>query len=130
MNLNQVTVPVLDVEASIRFYTLLGLHLIVHSQRHYARFECPDGDATFSVHRVDSLPPAENGIWIYFETERLDALVAKLITNGIAIDEMPNDKPWLWREARLKDPNGNQLILYYAGDNRKDPPWRIKNSVR
>lgn len=125
MNLNQVTVPSTDIEASIRFYEQLGLRLIVHSQRHYARFECPNGDATFSVHKVDIASPTGNGAWIYFEVERLDALVEKLIAIGITIDEMPNDKPWLWREARLKDPDGNQLLLYYAGDNRKDPPWRI-----
>jgi hypothetical protein len=39
---------------------------------------------------------------------------------------MPNNKSWLWREARLKDPDNNQLILYYAGINRQNPPWRIK----
>jgi hypothetical protein len=44
---------------------------------------------------------------------------------SIVLEEMPNDKPWLWREARLKDPDNNQLIIYYAGDKRKDPPWRI-----
>lgn len=126
MNLNQVTVPVVNVEASISFYELLGLRLIVHSRNHYARFECPDGDATFSVHKVDSVSTTGNGTWIYFEVERLDALVDKLVANGIAIEEMPNDKPWLWREARLRDPDGNQLILYYAGENRKAPPWRIK----
>jgi len=26
----------------------------------------------------------------------------------------------------VKDPDGNQLVLYYAGKNRKDPPWKIK----
>jgi hypothetical protein len=46
-------------------------------------------------------------------------------SKGIVLEEMPNDKPWLWREARLKDPDNNQLIIYYAGDKRKDPPWRI-----
>jgi len=40
-------------------------------------------------------------------------------------EELPTDKGWLWREARLKDPDNNQLILFYAGDNRKNPPWKI-----
>ena len=66
-----------------------------------------------------------NNSWIYFELEQLDQKVAELISLGIQIEEMPEDKSWLWREARLKDLDGNQLILYYAGENRKDPPWKL-----
>ena len=53
MNLNQITVPSLDISRSVRFYEVLGLRLIVHSP-HYARFECPDGDATVSVHLAEA----------------------------------------------------------------------------
>ena len=53
--------------------------------------------------------------------------VNKLVSKGILFEGMPNDKRWLWREARLKDPDNNQLILYYAGENRLNPPWRIKD---
>lgn len=124
MNLNQITVPSLDVERSIAFYNKLGLHLIVEALPHYARFEVPEGDATFSIHLVEDLPTGE-GIYVYFESDRLDDWVNELVDKGIEFDEMPEDRRWLWREARLKDPDGNQLILYYAGDNRKNPPWRI-----
>ena len=123
MNLNQITVPVSDVARSIEFYQLLGLKLIVYSPE-YARFECPDGDATFSIHKVGKIQTGE-GIWVYFEVNDLDSYVDTLIAKSIAFEEIPNDKSWLWREARLKDPDMNQLILYYAGDNRKNPPWRI-----
>ena len=123
MNLNQITVPVSKIERSVVFYEKLGLKVIVHSPE-YVRFECPDGDATFSLHQVDQLPSGE-GIWIYFEVKDLDAHVDQLIAKGITIDEMPNDKSWLWREMRLRDPDMNQIILYYAGDNRKNPPWRV-----
>ncbi|MCB0640330.1 MAG: VOC family protein [Phaeodactylibacter sp.] len=37
MNLNQVTVPSLNVQRSIAFYQLLGLRLIVHTHERYAR---------------------------------------------------------------------------------------------
>jgi len=123
MNLNQVTVPTADVLRSITFYELLGLKLIVKSP-HYARFECPDGEATFSVHQVEELPKGE-GVYVYFETEKLDETVKELVEKGIDFEEMPEDRSWLWREARLKDPDGNQLILFYGGDNRKNPPWRV-----
>ncbi len=124
MNLNQVTVPSKDLSVSVPFYQRLGLNLIVSSTAHYARFECPDGTATFSLHQVDKLPEGE-GIYVYFECRNLDETVAQLIEKGISFDQLPTDQPWLWREARLKDPDGNQLILYYAGENRLNPPWRI-----
>lgn len=124
MNLNQLTVPSLDVESSILFYQKLGLELIVHSDSHYARFVCPDGQATFSILQVDELP-REGGIKVYFEVKELDIKVNELIDKGIEFDQLPKDQPWLWREAYLKDPDGNQLILYFAGENRVNPPWRL-----
>lgn len=123
MNLNQITVPTLDLALSIPFYQTLGLTLIVKSP-HYARFQCRDGNATFSLHQVAVLPQGE-GIWVYFECENLDEYVDSLIAQGIVFEEMPNDKTWLWREARLKDPDNHQLILYFAGENRLNPPWKI-----
>ena len=124
MNLNQITIPVLDVSKSIAFYQQLGLELSVHSANHYARFECPTGDATFSLHQVETLPTGD-GVWVYFEVEELEKEVERLLKAGLVFDLMPTDQPWLWKEARLKDIDGNQLILFCAGTNRKNPPWRI-----
>jgi catechol 2,3-dioxygenase-like lactoylglutathione lyase family enzyme len=125
MNLNQITIPVLNVEKAIAFYQQLGLTLIVKSLPHYARFVCTNGSTTFSLHQVDELPQG-NGLWIYFEIENLDGYVNELIKKGFVFEEMPNDKDWLWRECRLKDLDNNQLILYYAGENRINPPWKLK----
>jgi len=124
MNLNQITIPSLDVEKATGFYQKLGLHLIVDASPRYVRFELPDGDATFSIHLVEQLL-AGNGVAVYFQNENLDIVVKELQEKGIQFDLLPTDQPWLWREARLKDPDGNQLILYKAGENRKNPPWRI-----
>lgn len=124
MNLNQVTVPSLDLTRSIPFYEKLGLKLIVEALPHYARFECPDGAATFSIHQTNELPKGA-GIYVYFECEQLDEYVAALKERGIEFDLEPTNQRWLWREARLKDVDGNQLILYHAGENRLNPPWRI-----
>lgn len=125
MNLNQVTVPVRNVETSIQFYEQLGLRLIVRALPHYARFECPDGEATFSLHLSPALESAGAGVWVYFECENLDTQVENLIKKGISFAELPNDKTWLWREAHLSDPDGHKIILYWAGINRKNPPWRV-----
>lgn len=102
MNLNQITIPSLDLNLSIPFYELLGLQLIVKALPHYARFLCPEGDATFSIHQVAVLPQG-NGISVYFECENLDQNVTALINKGIVFEELPTDKNWRWREARLKD---------------------------
>ncbi|MBK7969911.1 MAG: VOC family protein [Bacteroidetes bacterium] len=124
MNLNQITIPSLDIEKAIAFYQTLGLKLIVKALPHYARFECPEGSSTFSVHKVEQLPSGD-GVHIYFECNNLDNYVNELISKGIEFDEMPNDKNWLWREAHLKDIDNNHLILYFAGENRLNPPWRL-----
>ncbi|PQJ22832.1 VOC family protein [Tenacibaculum sp. SG-28] len=124
MRLNQVTVPSKNVKQSIVFYTTLGLQLIVDASPKYARFALPEGDSTFSIHAVKDIPE-ESKTSIYFENENLDALVDALQEKGMQFTMFPTDQPWLWREARLLDPDGNKLILYTAGKNRKNPPWRI-----
>ena len=123
MNLNQVTLPAIDIKESVDFYRRLGLVQIVDSP-HYARFECPDGTTTFSVHVVDSIPES-SGVITYFECDDLDTLCADLQERGFKFLELPTDQDWLWREARLEDPSGNLICLYRAGENRRNPPWRI-----
>lgn len=123
MNLNQVTISSIDLSVSVPFYQSLGLKLIVDAMPRYVRFECPEGDSTFSIHLSDKSPGS--GTAIYFECANLDEKVKELLASGLAFDLMPTDQSWLWREARLKDPDGNQIILFKAGSNRKNPPWRI-----
>ena len=124
MNLNQITIPSLDVVKATQFYKTLGLKLIVDALPRYVRFECPDGNATFSIHNVDTLPKG-NSITIYFEDDNLDEIVGQLQEKGIIFTSEAEDKDWLWREAHLNDLDGNHIILYKAGKNRKNPPWRI-----
>lgn len=128
MNLNQITVPVTSLATSISFYQSLGLTLIVRSDPYYARFICSAGDSTFSLHQVDNPTTGKNGIWVYFEVEDVDKTVAELDAKGVKIEAMPEDKRWLWREARIKDPDGNVIIVYRAAKMRKDPPWRLEES--
>lgn len=125
MRLNQVTVPATDIPRSVEFYTRLGLTQIVGSDD-YARFECPDGDSTFSIHRVDHVHTPSD-ITIYFECDDLDAKVDLLQEAGMGFKSEPADMTWLWREARVLDPDGNEICLFYGGENRLNPPWRISN---
>ncbi len=123
MNLNQVTVPSRDVPKAILFYKQLGLKLIVHTHDKYARFECPEGDSTFSIHYVEELP--KEGVSVYFEVNDVAEKVKELEQKGIVFETEVKEQSWLWTEARLQDPDGNSIIIYYAGENRKNPPWRI-----
>ena len=124
MNLNQVTIYSTDVEKAVEFYKLLGLRLIVDSLPRYVRFECVEGDSTLSLSKVDDLPTGQR-MTIYFQNENLDKAVQELIEKGLEFTLLPTDQPWLWPEAHLNDYDGNTIILYSAGDNRKNPPWRI-----
>jgi predicted enzyme related to lactoylglutathione lyase len=122
MRLNQVTMPALDVAQSVAFYRKLGFTPIVNVP-HYARFQATDGDATFSVEKVEARAWMSQTI-VYFECDDLDRQVDALKARGIQFLQNPRDEPWLWREARLVDPAGNVICLYHAGENRLHPPWR------
>ena len=122
MRLNQVTVTLPDLDAGWRFYRALGLTPIVDSRPRYARFVCPDGDSTFSLHHGET---RGGGTTVYFECDDLDAQVATLTAAGIAFTGPAEDRPWLWREAEVFDPGGNRVLLFHAGENRLNPPWRL-----
>ncbi|NNF15683.1 MAG: VOC family protein [Gammaproteobacteria bacterium] len=122
MNLNQISLPVTDLSEACKFYQLLGCLQIVDTT-HYARFESPEGPATFSLNLVQECPP--HGVVIYFEVADVDSTCVSLQRLGLTIDEQPETKRWLWREASLRDPSGNQVRIYHAGVNRRHPPWRV-----
>ncbi len=121
--MNQVTLPVKNMEDAVNFYLVLGFTQIVDTP-HYARFSCPKGDSTFSL----SLESEDftNGAVIYFETEELDSLVETLVTKGIEFEQLPTEERYLWKEAVLKDPSGNKIKLFWAGENRLSPPWKVQ----
>ena len=127
LRLNQVTVTGKDYAKSVDFYRRLGLRQIVDSPENlYARFETAGG-ATFSV-QCD--PAAEIGetVAVYFECDDLDERVERLARSGMAFEHGPRGQPWMWREARLRDPSGNTIFLYKAGEARRYPPWRIADA--
>lgn len=95
---------------------------MVHAPPRYARFHCPDSDETLSV-EVTGEPPAP--AQLYFECRDLDRTVTELKAKGLTFQQDPTEMSYLWREAHLRDPDGHELRLYYAGDNRLNPPWKV-----
>lgn len=125
MRLNHVTLPARDVEGSAGFYVRLGLTQIVADYPHYARLLAPEGEATLSLHQVEG--PFESGASIHFEVEDVDRTVQQLADAGFDFACDPVDQPYLWREAILLDPDGHRIFIFHAGENRIDPPWRLRN---
>ena len=126
MELNQVTLPVKDMDIAANFYLELGFTQIVDTP-HYARFSCPDGNSTFSLSLESG--EFENNSVIYFEHEKLDELCAELTKKGVQFEQQPTEQRYLWKEAILKDPSGNKIKLYWAGENRLNPPWKVEKRI-
>jgi hydroxymethylpyrimidine/phosphomethylpyrimidine kinase len=122
--LNQVTVTGTDYARSVEFYTLLGLKQIVANPPDYARFETAGG-ATFSI-QIDPDEKIVATTAVYLECDDLDERVEALARSGIPFEHGPRNQPWMWREARLRDPDGNIIFLYKAGEARRFPPWRVE----
>ncbi|HEU4809981.1 MAG TPA: bifunctional hydroxymethylpyrimidine kinase/phosphomethylpyrimidine kinase [Sphingomicrobium sp.] len=122
--LNQVTVTGTNYRSSVEFYRTLGLRQIVDSPENgYARFET-EGGATLSV-QIDPEETISATTAVYLECDDLDARVERLARSGLAFEHGPRNQPWMWREARLRDPSGNIIFLYKAGEARRFPPWRV-----
>jgi len=126
VDLNQVTLPCTDYTKSVEFYKQLGLRQVVDSPSRYARFETESG-TTLSIHSVAAVTE-DSAMVVYFEVEDVDAEVARLKGCGLVIETEATDQRWLWREAYLRDPAGNLICIYHAGDNRRFPPWRIADT--
>ncbi|NVK24286.1 MAG: VOC family protein [Gammaproteobacteria bacterium] len=126
MELNQVTLPVHNMDECVRFYLTLGFTQIVDTP-HYARFSCPDGNSTFSLSL--STDAVVNNSVIYFEHEQLDELYEDLCHKGIEFEQAPTEQSYLWKEAIIKDPSGNKIKLYWAGENRLNPPWKVEKRL-
>ena len=122
--LNQVTLTGTDYRKSVAFYRAIGLRQVVDSPENgYARFEAAGG-ATLSV-QIDPEETISPTTAVYLECDDLDERVEQLARNGIPFEHGPRNQPWMWREARLRDPSGNIIFLYHAGEARRFPPWRI-----
>ena len=125
--LNQVTVTGTNYKRSVEFYRRLGLKQIVDSpETGYARFET-EGGVTFSV-QIDADEKIIATTAVYFECDDLDSRVEQLARSGINFEHGPRNQPWMWREARLRDPDGNIIFFYKAGEARRFPPWRISDA--
>jgi catechol 2,3-dioxygenase-like lactoylglutathione lyase family enzyme len=124
LNFNHAMIYATDVERALGFYRdLLGFKLI-EDFRHenkavYARLRAPDGDGTIALHQAGlGASVASEGVRLYFEVRELDEFCRKLQQKNFYITQLPKMMPWGWRHAYLNDPDGHEISLYWAGENR------------
>ena len=53
-------------------------------------------------------------------------LAESLAAKGVIFEQLPTEQRYLWKEAVLKDPSGNKIKLFWAGENRLSPPWKVE----
>ena len=130
MFLSHITLLVSDIPRSKAFYQALGLELIVDAA-HYCRFRANlDGQGSQTLSISLSPGPIVASCHVGFEfasPEALDAYADLLQSRGFALAEHPQDRSWLWRDVILHDPDGHEILLLYAGDNKLNPPWRVEH---
>ena len=121
---NHAMVYVKDVQRALGFYHDLMGFKVVDEFRHedillYARLRAPGGDGTIALHMAGpGTSLASEGVRLYFEIRELDEFCRKLQAKGFYITQMPRMMPWGWRHAYLNDPDGHEISLYWAGENR------------
>jgi catechol 2,3-dioxygenase-like lactoylglutathione lyase family enzyme len=113
-----------EVQRSLEFYRdMLGFKLI-EDFRHegicvYARLHAPGGDGTIALHLAGpGVSIGSEGVRLYFEIDDVDGFCRKLQQKGFYLAQMPRMMPWGWRHAYLNDPDGHEISLYWAGENR------------
>ncbi len=124
LTFNHAMVYAADVRRALGFYRdLLGFK-VVDEFRHedipvYARLRAPGGDGTIALHLAGpGTPLASEGVRLYFEIREVDDFCRKLQAKGFYITQMPRMMPWGWRHAYLNDPDGHEISIYWAGENR------------
>ena len=124
LTFNHAMVYAADVRRALGFYRdLLGFKLVDEFNHEgipvYARLRAPGGDGTIALHLAGpGTQLASDGVRLYFEIREVDDFCRKLQAKGFYITQMPRMMPWGWRHAYLNDPDGHEISIYWAGENR------------
>jgi catechol 2,3-dioxygenase-like lactoylglutathione lyase family enzyme len=124
LTFNHAMVCVKHVERGLAFYPdILGFKLIedfrFENKPVYARLRAPGGDGTIALHQAGcGASVLSDGVRLYFEVRELDDFCRNLQQKGFHITQLPRMMPWGSRHAYLNDPDGHEISLYWAGENR------------
>jgi len=118
---NHVIVYVKDVPRALGFYRDRLGFTTIEEMEGYARLRSPRGSSTLALHALakgQRVDPKNETIRLYFEVEDVDGLCRRLAKEGVKIDQPPKDMDWGWRHAYLRDPDGHEISVYWAGQKR------------
>jgi predicted enzyme related to lactoylglutathione lyase len=124
LTFNHAMIYTKDVGRGMQFYReWLGFKLIedfrFEGKSVYARLRAPGGDGTIALHQAGpGASIASEGVRLYFEIRDLDNFCRGLQKRGFYFTQLPTMMPWGWRHAYLNDPDGHEISLYWAGENR------------
>jgi catechol 2,3-dioxygenase-like lactoylglutathione lyase family enzyme len=122
LEFNHAMIYTTELPRALEFYRdLLRFEVVDAYPGAYARLKSPGGGTTIALHLVDSgqtMNAETEGIRLYFEVKGLDAFCRALEKKGVKFSQMPKDMPWGWKHAYLRDPDGHEISLYWAGRAR------------
>lgn len=122
LEFNHAMIYTTRLTQALEFYRdALGFRVVDLYPGAYARLTSPAGGTTIALHVLDAgqtMDARTEGLRLYFEVRGLDAFCDALAAKGVRIDQMPQDMPWGWKHAYLRDPDGHQISLYWAGAAR------------
>jgi uncharacterized glyoxalase superfamily protein PhnB len=120
VNFNHALIYVKTLDPALHFYRdLLGFREIETIPGEYSRLQSRGSPSTLALHVSGSRDVlAPGGVWLYLEVKELDRLYRQLRKSGIHFSQKPEQMPWGWKQAFLKDPDGHKLCLYRAGNKR------------
>jgi catechol 2,3-dioxygenase-like lactoylglutathione lyase family enzyme len=128
LEFNHAMIYTRDASRAVEFYSgRLGFKLIDEFRHNgflvYARLRAPRGNSTIALHMLEpgSTLPDNEGVRLYFEVKNLAPFCKSLRAAGVAFDSQPKLMPWGWVHAYLRDPDGHELSLYWAGSKRFCP---------
>ncbi|MBL9080007.1 MAG: VOC family protein [Planctomycetes bacterium] len=123
-----------DLERALGFYRdRLGFRVVDEYPGAYARLAAPKGNGTIAIHVLEPgqwLDPKRGGMRLYFEVQPLAAFCKRLARDGVVFDQPPQRMPWGWQHAYLRDPDGHELSLFFAGPARLRPTRKPRKSER
>jgi len=116
-----ITVPSKGLEASIAFYTALGLTLIDLEPEHHAHFESKEHQVIFTAYYNTKRP--DYAVKVYLEVDDVERLEIRFRESVTATTQLKN---WHGKELELNDPDGNTVIVYQKLTPQSTPPWQTQ----
>ena len=122
LEFNHAMIYTTRLPQALEFYRdALGFRVVDMYPGAYARLTSPAGGTTIALHVLDAgqaMNARTEGLRLYFEVKGLDAFCDALAKKGVAFNQRPKDMPWGWKHAYLRDPDGHEISLYWAGKAR------------